>query len=70
MMCLKVAEELYLFCKKEKEEKVDDMEMPPNEMGGESDQPASEQQEQQDSPGEGSGESMTHEEMLEEAATT
>ena len=65
---LKVAEELYLFCKKEKEEKVDDMEMPPNEMGGESEQPASEQQEQQDSPGEGAGESMTHEEMIEEAA--
>jgi len=62
---LKVAEELYLFCKKEQEEKVDDMEMPPNEMGGESEQPASEQQ---DSPGEGSGDSMTHEEMLEEAA--
>ena len=61
---LKVAEELYLFCKKEQEEKVDDMEMPPN-MDGESDQPASEQQ---DSPGEGSGDSMTHEEMLEEAA--
>jgi len=65
---LKVAEELYLFCKKEKEEKVDDMEMPPNEMGGESEQPASEQQEQQDSPGEGAGDFMTHEEMLEEAA--
>jgi len=64
---LRVAEELYLFCKKEKEEKVDDMEMPPNEMGGESEQPASEQQEHQDSPGEGAGESMTHEEMLEEA---
>jgi hypothetical protein len=64
---LKVAEELYLFCKKEKEEKVDDTEMPPN-MGGESDQPASELEEQQDSPGEGSGDSMTHEEMLEEAA--
>jgi hypothetical protein len=63
---LKVAEELYLFCKKEKEEKVDDIEMPPN-MGGESDQPANELKEQQDSPGEGSGESMTHEEMLEEA---
>ena len=61
---LKVAEELYLFCKKEQEEKVDDMEMPPN-MDGESEQPASEQQ---DSPGEGSGDSMTHEEMLEEAA--
>ena len=54
---LKVAEELYLFCKKEKEEKVDDTEMPPNEMGGESEQPASELQEQQDSPGEGSGDS-------------
>ena len=55
---LKVAEELYLFCKKEKEEKVDDTEMPPNEMGGESEQPASELQEQQDSPGEGSGDSQ------------
>jgi len=65
---LEVAEELYLFCKKEKEEKVDDMEMSPNEMGGESEQPASEQQEQQDSPGEGAGETMTHEEMIEEAA--
>ena len=53
---LKVAEELYLFCKKEKEEKVDDTEMPPN-TGGESDQPASELQEQQDSPSEGSGDS-------------
>ena len=55
---LKVAEELYLFCKKEKEEKIDDTEMPSNEMGGESDQPASELQEQQDSPGEGSGDSQ------------
>ena len=36
------------------------LEMPPNEMGGESEQPASELEEQQDSPGEGSGESMTH----------
>ena len=55
---LKVAEELYLFCKKEKEEKVDDTEMPPN-MGGESDQPANELvEEQQDSPGEGSGDSQ------------
>ena len=54
---LKVAEELYLFCKKEKEEKIDDTEMPPN-MGGESEQPASELQEQQDSPGEGSGDSQ------------
>ena len=32
--------------------------MPPNEMGGESEQPASELQEQQDSPGEGSGDSQ------------
>ena len=58
---LKVAEELYLFCKKEKEEKekVDDMEMPPNEMGGESDQPANELTEQpQDTSGEGSGDSQ------------
>ena len=54
---LKVAEELYLFCKKEKEEKVDDTEMPPN-MGGESDQPASELEEQQDTSGEGSGDSQ------------
>jgi hypothetical protein len=54
---LKVAEELYLFCKKEKEEKVDDTEIPPN-MGGESDQPASELQEQQDTSGEGSGDSQ------------
>ena len=65
---LKVAEELYLYCKKEKEEKVDDMQMPPNETGGESEQPANELvEEQQDSPGEGSGDFMTHEEMLEEA---
>ena len=54
---LKVAEELYLFCKKEKEEKVDDTEMPPN-MGGESDHPASELEEQQNFPGEGSGDSQ------------
>ena len=56
---LKVAEELYLFCKKEKEEKVNDTEMPPNEMGGESDQPANELAEQpQDTSGEGSGDSQ------------
>ena len=55
---LKVAEELYLFCKKEKEEKIDDTEMPSSEMGGESEQPASELVEvQQDSSGEGSGDS-------------
>jgi hypothetical protein len=66
---LKVAEELYLYCKKEKEEKVDDIQMPPNEMGGESEQPANEPvQEQQESAGEGAGDFMTHEEMLEEAA--
>ena len=62
---LKVAEELYLFCKKEKEEKIDDTEMPPNEMGGESDQPASELEEQQDSPGEGSGDSQEQTSMPE-----
>ena len=64
---LKVAEELYLFCKKEKEkeEKVDDMEMPPN-MGGESEQPASELLEvQQDSSGEGSGDSQEQTPMSE-----
>jgi len=68
---LRVAEELYLFCKKEKEkeEKVDDTEMPPN-MGGESDQPASELQEQQDSPGEGSGESGEETSMSESASAT
>ena len=55
---LKVAEELYLFCKKEKEEKIDDTEMPSNEMGGESDQPASELEEQQSSSGEGFGDSQ------------
>ena len=55
---LKVAEELYLFCKKEKEEKVDDTEMPSSEMDGESDQPANELVEQpQDTSGEGSGDS-------------
>jgi len=65
---LRVAEELYLYCKKEKEEKVDDMPMPPNEMGGESEQPANEPvQEQQESAGEGASDFMTHEEMLEEA---
>jgi|SaaInlV_120m_DNA_3_1039746.scaffolds.fasta_scaffold04598_2 hypothetical protein len=65
---LRVAEELYLYCKKEKEEKVDDMPMPPNEMGGESEQPANESvQEQQESAGEGASDFMTHEEMLEEA---
>jgi hypothetical protein len=59
---------LYLYCKKEKEEKVDDMPIPPNEMGGESEQPANESvQEQQESAGEGASDFMTHEEMLEEA---
>ena len=54
------AEVLYKFCKKEKEEKVDDMPMPPGEMGGESDEPSSvfvEAEQQEDSSGEGSGDS-------------
>ena len=52
---LQVAEELYLFCKNEKEEKVDDMEMPP-EIGGESDQPANQQpQESPESIGDSGG---------------
>ena len=52
---LQAAEELYLFCKNEKEEKVDDMEMPP-EISGESDQPANKlSDKQQESSGEGSG---------------
>ena len=56
---LEVAEELYLFCKKEKEEKIDDTEMPSSEMDGESDQPANELAEQpQDTSGEGSGDSQ------------
>tara|TARA_Y100000996_G_scaffold180133_1_gene140830 strand:- start:2892 stop:5036 length:2145 start_codon:yes stop_codon:yes gene_type:complete len=38
---LRVAEELYLHCKKEKEEKVDDI-TPPPEIGGESETPANE----------------------------
>jgi len=57
---LLAAEVLYKFCKKEKEEKVDDMPMPPSEMGGESDQPASDfaaAEQQEDNPGEGSGDS-------------
>ena len=53
---LKVAEELYLFCKKEKEEKIDDMEMPP-EIGGESDQPANELPDIEPTESEGSGDS-------------
>ena len=67
---LEVAEELYLFCKKEKEEKVDDMPPPPEVgQGGESQTPSSQissGESEGDSDG-GSGESMTHEEMLEEA---
>jgi hypothetical protein len=51
---LQAAEELYLFCKNEKEEKVDDMEMPP-EIGGESDQPASELPDAEPTESEGSG---------------
>ena len=64
---LKVAEELYLHCKKEKdkEEKIDDIEMPPN-MGGESDTPANDVEEQeQESPGEGSGNSEDQDSMPE-----
>ena len=53
---LAVAEELYLFCKNEKEEKVDDMEMPP-EIGGESDQPANELSDIEPIESEGSGDS-------------
>ena len=42
---LKVAEELYLFCKKEKEEKIDDMPVPPEVgQGGESKTPAPQSQ--------------------------
>jgi hypothetical protein len=55
------AEELYKFCKKKKEEKVDDI-APPPEMGGESNQPANELvEEQQETPGEGSGDSEQQE---------
>ena len=53
---LAVAEELYLFCKNEKEEKIDDMEMPP-EIGGESDQPANELPDIEPTESEGSGDS-------------
>ena len=53
---LKVAEELYLFCKKEKEEKVDDTEMPP-EMDGETASASELETKQEESPGEGSGDS-------------
>ena len=53
---LKVAEELYLFCKKEKEEKVDDTEMPP-EMDGETASASELETKQEGSPGEGSGDS-------------
>jgi len=52
---LKVAEELYLFCKKEKEEKVDDMPVPPEVgEGGQSQTPTSQSQ---PSDGEGGGDS-------------
>ena len=53
---LKVAEELYLFCKKEKEEKVDDTEMPP-EMDGETASASELETKQEQYPGEGSGDS-------------
>ena len=52
---LKVAEELYLFCKKEKEEKIDDMPIPPEVgEGGQSQTPTSQSQ---PSDGEGGGDS-------------
>ena len=53
---LQAAEELYLFCKNEKEEKIDDMEMPP-EIGGESDQPENEVADIEPTESEGSGDS-------------
>jgi len=59
---LQAAEELYLFCKNEKEEKVDDMEMPP-EVGGESDQPASELPDKEPTESEGSGDDNDDNEM-------
>lgn len=54
---LQAAEELYLFCKNEKEEKIDDMEMPP-EIGGESDQPANELPDTEPIESEGSGDDI------------
>jgi hypothetical protein len=66
---LQAAEELYLFCKNEKEEKVDDMEMPP-EIGGESDQPANQLSDrQQESSGEGSGDSQKIQVTVKELTT-
>lgn len=59
---LQAAEELYLFCKNEKEEKIDDMEMPP-EIGGESDQPASEFSDIEPTESEGSGDDVDDNEM-------
>ena len=56
---LLAAEVLYKYCKKEQDkqkEKVPDMPIPPNEMGGDSEQPANELVEQpQDSSGESEG---------------
>ena len=53
---LKIAEELYLYCKKEKEEEKVDNITPPPEMGGDSEQPANELVDQpQDSSGESEG---------------
>ena len=54
---LQAAEELYLYCKNEKEEKVDDMEIPP-EIGGESDQPANEFSDIEPTESEGSGDDI------------
>ena len=68
---LKVAEELYLFCKKEKEEKVDDTEMPP-EMDGETASASELETKQEESPGEGSGDSegLQGDESTEEATAS
>ena len=55
---LLAAEVLYKYCKKEQEkqqEKVPDMPIPPNEMGGDSEQPASEFVENSSGESEGSG---------------
>jgi hypothetical protein len=62
---LQAAEELYLFCKNEKEEKVDDMEMPP-EIGGESDQPENELPDTEPTESEGSGDDTDDVEMTDQ----
>lgn len=62
---LQAAEELYLFCKNDKEEKVDDMEMPP-EIGGESDQPENELPDTEPTESEGSGDDTDDVEMTDQ----